>query len=151
MKKTILSILFIFLSFNVARAIQTQYVQIRVSETVLVKGVNMTYNDALYYPIGKVPLQIIINAEIAKRIAAWKAAIENPPSPAPLTKTQMLNIMTAIDAEKQNLDTQKTEYINKLSISTGEDKGLIDAIEAQKAVLEAQKVLIQSKADSKSN
>jgi seryl-tRNA synthetase len=111
---------------------QTVMMQIRFSEDVLVKGMTLSYSDALYYTPEQYAAmkQSDIDAVKAQRVAAWKEIVENPAPVKEVTKEELIAQIAAMDEQVASLESQKIELNNKLiavsAVSPIEDEPVKD-------------------------
>lgn len=87
--------------------------QVRYKEPVEVKGMKLTFSDALYYE--KLPEQSVIDAEKSRRIANWKEMVENPPVQPEPTKEQLEAEQVALDEQIASMQARKVELSDKIS------------------------------------
>jgi hypothetical protein len=98
---------------------EQRYVQIRFTQVVNINNQDISYSDCLYYKEGQVPSQdVIIQAE-NDRVANWVAQIKNPPVQVPLTKEQLTQQASDIDAQIQSLQSQKADTLTAISAIKG--------------------------------
>jgi hypothetical protein len=95
---------------------QTVMMQIRFSEDVLVKGMTLSYSDALYYTPEQYAAmkQSDIDAVKAERVANWKNIVENPAPVKEVTKEELIAQIAAMDEQKVSLEAQKAEIEAKI-------------------------------------
>lgn len=76
---------------------QTTMVQVRFS----VDTAHGTYTDALYYAVGSVPAQAVINAAKTARVLAWLKAVTNQVPPDELPQQALQDRLADLQAQVQ--------------------------------------------------
>ena len=109
-----LIICFLFIS-SLAFADEVK-VQVRFTEQVDVKGQQMEYSDALYYPIEDWPVkQEDIDKVKSERVQNWKNVVENPVVQPEPTKADFEKEQASIDEQIITLTARKTELTQRIN------------------------------------
>ena len=119
-----LIICFLFIS-SLAFADEVK-VQVRFTEQVDVKGQEMSYSDALYYPIEDWPVkQEDIDKVKSERVQNWKSIIENPAPVVEPTKEDMVKEEASIDEQLVTLQARKVELTTRINAKTLTDTDIL--------------------------